>query len=173
MIGDSSWLNWRPSGGIWGKWRQLVRNVREWYVESRHLYGCSPRLCRLRTGGLTYVNKYWTYRSHAGDMGLVSIVVGCRRRVALPPTASMAGSEEKLGMDPRINGSGSVQRYWKLRKRVPHTGIARRKHMPDIRRLAWEAYVSCWSGFPLQGVHWFELSRLSDMSNRLFVTVIM
>jgi hypothetical protein len=26
-------------------------------------------------------------------------------------------------------------------ERLPHTG------------LAWEAYVSCWSGFPLQGVH--------------------
>jgi hypothetical protein len=27
--------------------------------------------------------------------------------------------------------------------------------------------------FPLQGVHRFELPRLSDMSNRLFVAVIM
>jgi hypothetical protein len=26
-------------------------------------------------------------------------------------------------------------------------------------------------GFPLQGVHQFESPRLSDMSNRLFVTV--
>jgi hypothetical protein len=30
----------------------------------------------------------------------------------------------------------------------------------------------CCSGFPLQGVHRFESLRLSDMSNRLFVTVI-
>jgi hypothetical protein len=28
-------------------------------------------------------------------------------------------------------------------------------------------------GFPLQGVHRFESPRLSDMSNRLFVAVIM
>jgi hypothetical protein len=32
--------------------------------------------------------------------------------------------------------------------------------------------VACWLGFPLQGVHRFESSRLSDMINRLFVTVI-
>jgi hypothetical protein len=31
----------------------------------------------------------------------------------------------------------------------------------------------CVSGFPLQGVHQFELTRLSDMSNRLFVIVFM
>jgi hypothetical protein len=31
--------------------------------------------------------------------------------------------------------------------------------------------VACWSGFPLQGVHRFELPQLSDMSNRLFVAV--
>jgi hypothetical protein len=32
----------------------------------------SPRLCRLMTEGLVPVSKYQTYRSHAGDMGLVS-----------------------------------------------------------------------------------------------------
>jgi hypothetical protein len=31
--------------------------------------------------------------------------------------------------------------------------------------------VSCWLGFPLQGVYRFESPRLSDMSNRLFVAV--
>jgi hypothetical protein len=35
-----------------------------------------------------------------------------------------------------------------------------------------EAYVSCWLGLPLQGVHRFESSRLSDMNNHLFVTAI-
>jgi hypothetical protein len=37
-----TWLNWRPGGATRGKERQLVRKVREWYVESRHLQGCSP-----------------------------------------------------------------------------------------------------------------------------------
>jgi hypothetical protein len=48
-----------------GKWRPSVGKVREWYVASRHLQGCSPRLCHLRTDGLTPVSKYWTYQSHA------------------------------------------------------------------------------------------------------------
>jgi hypothetical protein len=51
-------------------------------------------------------------------------------------------------------------------------GTARRKRTPGIRGLVWEAYVSCWSGFPLQGVHRFESLQLSDMRNRLFVVVI-
>jgi hypothetical protein len=57
-------------------------------------------------------------------------------------------------------------------ERLPRTGTARRKRTPNVRGLAWEAYVSYWSGFHLQGVHRFELPRLSDMSNRLFVSVI-
>jgi hypothetical protein len=44
------------------------------------------------------------------------------------------------------------------RERLPRTGTARRKRTPGVRGLAWEAYVSCWSGFPLQGVHRFESS---------------
>jgi hypothetical protein len=51
-------------------------------------------------------------------------------------------------------------------------GTAREKRTPGVRGLEWEAYVACWSGFPLQGVHRFESLRLSDMSNRLFVAVI-
>jgi hypothetical protein len=42
------------------------------YVASQHLQGCNPRMCRLRTIRLASESKYWTYRSHAGDMGLVS-----------------------------------------------------------------------------------------------------
>jgi hypothetical protein len=57
-------------------------------------------------------------------------------------------------------------------ERLPRMGTARRKRTPGIRGLVWEAYVSCWLGFPLQGVHRFESSQLSDMRNRLFVAVI-
>jgi hypothetical protein len=39
----------------------------------RFLYG-SPWLRWLRTEGLVLVSKYWTYRSHSGDMGPVSLV---------------------------------------------------------------------------------------------------
>jgi hypothetical protein len=42
---------------------------------------------------------------------------------------------------------------WMTCERLPHTGIARRKRTPVVCGLAWEAYVSCWSGFPMQCVH--------------------
>jgi hypothetical protein len=58
------------------------------------------------------------------------------------------------------------------RKRLPRTGTTRRKRTLGVRGLTWEAYVSCWSGFPLQGIHRFELPRLSNISNRLFMLVI-
>jgi hypothetical protein len=57
-------------------------------------------------------------------------------------------------------------------KRLPRTGTTRRKRTLGIRGLVWEAYVSYWSGFLLQGVHRFESLRLSDMSNRLFLAAI-
>jgi hypothetical protein len=42
------------------------------------------------------------YRSHAGDMSPVSLVAGHQQKIGFTPTASMAVSREKLGMDPRI-----------------------------------------------------------------------
>jgi hypothetical protein len=33
-------------------------------------------------------------------------------------------------------------------ERLPRTGTARRKRTLGVHGLAWEAYVSCWSGFP-------------------------
>jgi hypothetical protein len=57
-------------------------------------------------------------------------------------------------------------------ERLAHIGIAHRKHTLGVRGLECEAYVVCWSGFSLQGVHRFESPRLSDMSNRLFMMVI-
>jgi hypothetical protein len=41
-------------------------------------------------------------------------------------------------------------------ERLPHTGIAHRKHTSGVCGLAWEAYVSCWLDFSPQGVHQFE-----------------
>jgi hypothetical protein len=57
-------------------------------------------------------------------------------------------------------------------ERLPRTGNARKKHMMGVHGLAWEAYMSCWSGFPLQGVHRFESSRLLDVSNHLFMAAV-
>jgi hypothetical protein len=82
---DVTWLNWRPGGALWEKWRQLVGKVEEWYMISRHLQSCSPRLCRLRIDGLAPVSKYWMYWSHTGDIGLVSLVVGCQQNLDFSP----------------------------------------------------------------------------------------
>jgi hypothetical protein len=41
-------------------------------------------------------------------------------------------------------------------ERLSHTGTTRRKRTSDMCGLKWEAYVACWSSFPLQGVHRFE-----------------
>jgi hypothetical protein len=56
-------------------------------------------------------------------------------------------------------------------ERLPRMWTVCRKCTRGVRALAWQAYMSCVSGFPLQGVHQFESPRLSNMSNRLFVTV--
>jgi hypothetical protein len=42
-------------------------------------------------------------------------------------------------------------------ERLSRTETARRKRTPEVHGLEWEAYVACWSGFPVQGVHRFEL----------------
>jgi hypothetical protein len=57
----------------------LIGKVGEWCVQSRHLQGCIPHLCQLRTDGLAPVRKYWTYWSHADDIGPVSQVACCRQ----------------------------------------------------------------------------------------------
>jgi hypothetical protein len=64
------WITWNRAVPLGGKWGPLVGKVGEWYVESWHLQGCSPRLCRLRTDGLA--PKSGMYWSHAGVMGPVS-----------------------------------------------------------------------------------------------------
>jgi hypothetical protein len=66
-----SWLNWRPDGALRWKVKTVGWEGRKWYVESRHLQGYSPRLCRLRTDGLAHASKYWTYQSHAGVYGVL------------------------------------------------------------------------------------------------------
>jgi hypothetical protein len=77
-----------------------------------------------------------------------------------------------LWLSRLLSGVGVCFDFVGVNERLPQTGTARRKRTPDVRRLKWEAYVTRWLGFPLQGVHRFESPRLLDMSNRLFVTVI-
>jgi hypothetical protein len=159
----------------------LVGKDGESDVESRHLQGYRTRLCRLRIDGLAPVSKYWTYWSHAGDMGLVNRVACSSIDAWLNPTASMVVLGEKLEQVPRATqpgwevesgalflGSSSIRpTLLGQRQRLPCTGTARRKRTSGVHGLAREVYVSCVSGFSLQGVHRFESPWLSDMSNRL------
>jgi hypothetical protein len=106
---------------------------------------------------------YWCYEP-SEPSSRPSIVLG------FAPTASLAGSGEKLGTDPRISqrhtvdyvGSPSSREQWAYsilsmtHERSPRTETARRKRTLDVLGLAWDAYMACWSGFPLQGVHRFE-----------------
>jgi hypothetical protein len=83
-----------------------IGKVGECAMASQHLQGCSPRLCWLRTDGLTPTSKYWTYRLHASDMGLVSLVA-CHQQVP--------GWEVKLGA-LFLRSSASIQPCWWLVK---------------------------------------------------------
>jgi hypothetical protein len=67
----AGWITWDWAWPLGGKWRP---SVGEWFVGSRYLQWYRPRLCRLRTDGLAPMSKYWMYRSHVSDMGLVSLV---------------------------------------------------------------------------------------------------
>jgi hypothetical protein len=155
-------------------------------VVSRHLQGCSPCLCRLRTDGLAPVSKYWTYRSHAGDMCLISLVVSCQQKLDFSSLLhwllwkrSWVRTRGSVGQrDGDYVGSPSSQVQWicsNLLTTVWNVAICgpREIHMiVNHTRTEHEKCVACWLSFPLQGVHQFKSSWLSDISNRLFVTVI-
>jgi hypothetical protein len=86
-----------------GESRELsVRKGRESNVESRHLQGGSPRLCRLRTNELALTSKYWMYQSCAGDVGPLNWYSLLRTDAWLFSTTSMVVIGGKLGMDPQI-----------------------------------------------------------------------
>jgi hypothetical protein len=188
---DGTWLNWRLGGTIRGKWRQLVGKVGEWYVASRHLQGCSPRLCRLRTDGLAPVRKYWTYRSHAGDIGPVNLVAGCQQKLDFSHCfISCYGREARYRP-----ADWSVGVLWIVSTTLLLGAVDPFKSIDDCAKgyYMWTTYglgsytdwawiirmvlnhtwtergkhVACWSSFPLQGVHQFESSQLLDMSNRM------
>jgi hypothetical protein len=43
----------------------------------------SSRPCQLRTQGLVHMSRYWTYQSHAGDIGSVSLVTFLQQVIGL------------------------------------------------------------------------------------------
>jgi hypothetical protein len=165
-------------GPLGRKGRPPIGKVGEWYVKSRHLQGCGPRLCRLRTDGLAPASKYWTYRSHVGDMCPVSLVAHYRQKFDLRLLLHLLACERNWvrthrSIDRRAEdcvGSPfsqeqwdpfkSVGNLWKIAMRWPREIYMVWDHTRTERGMR----VTCWSSFPLHGVHRFESSRLSDMS---------
>jgi hypothetical protein len=54
-----------------------------------------------------------------------------------------------LWLSRLLPGVGACFDFVRASERLSRTGTARRKCMPGVRGLEWEAYVTCWSGFPL------------------------
>jgi hypothetical protein len=48
-----------------------------------------------------------------------------------------------------LSGVGACFNFVKASERLSRTGTAHRKCTPGMCGVMWEAYVSCWSGFPL------------------------
>jgi hypothetical protein len=144
------------------------------YVASRHLQGCSPCEQVLNVP----IACRWYEPGKPSSLLLIDVWLSplfywlARER----NWVWTRGSVSRRAMD--CVGSPFSRERWlcptllMTHERLSHTGTAHRKRTSGIRGLAWEAYMSCWSGFPLQGVHRFKSVRLSDMSNRLFMAVI-
>jgi hypothetical protein len=138
-----------------------------------------------KTYSYARANKYWTYWSHAGVMGPVSLVTCCQQKGDFSPLlhwllrerswVRTRGSISRRAVDR--DRSPSSRGQWicsTLLTTVPKVAI---RGPREIRMVgvpyadwAWDAY-GVLIRFPLQGVHRFESPRLSDMSNRLFVAV--
>jgi hypothetical protein len=160
------------------KERPSVEKVGEWYVKNRHLQGYSPHLCWLRTDGLAPTSKYWTYRSHIGVMGLVSLVAGCQQKLIFSPLSHWLlwerswirthGSDDRRAVD--CVGSPSSWRQWICRNLLTTSRKVVMRWPCEIRMVdghTWTEHgkrVAYWSCFPLQGVYRFKSPRLSDLS---------
>jgi hypothetical protein len=165
-----------PSEGKAGESAVAIPRFSMWY----------PRLCRLRTEGLVPMSKYWMYRSHAGDMGPVSLVVSCQQKLDFFPLLHWLLWERSwvwtYGLDGRrdvdcvgipssrvqLIYSNLLMIVWKVA-----TYGDRPQEVYDGRMWTGVGSVCVMLvGFPLQGVHRFESPWLSDMSNCLFMAAI-
>jgi hypothetical protein len=54
-----------------------------------------------------------------------------------------------LWMSRLLSGVGACFDFVGASERLSRTGTGRRKRTPGVRGLEWEAYVACWSGFPM------------------------
>jgi hypothetical protein len=160
-----------------------IRNVNS-DVESRHLQGCSPRLCQLRTDGLVPMSKYWTYWSLAGDVGPVSLVAYHQQVLGLSVVLRWLWWKRNWNVSrrPLSRVERWSQEHFFLRA-VHLSKLVDDSWKGCYTWTTWDTYDrgiytdQAWNAcgvlikFSLQGVHWFESSWLSDLSNRLFVAV--
>jgi hypothetical protein len=58
-----------------------------------------------------------------------------------------------LWLSKLLPGVGACFDFVGASERLSRTGTTHRKRTLDVRGLEWEAYVACWSGFLLHGVH--------------------
>jgi hypothetical protein len=119
-------------------------------------------------------------------MGPVSLVVYHQQSVPLPPLLQwLAWERNWVRTRGLVNrravdyvGSPFSREQWLCPsllttvRKVAICGPHEIRMVLDYTRTERETYVACWSDFPLQGIHRFELPRLPDMNNRLFVVVI-
>jgi hypothetical protein len=61
-----------------------------------------------------------------------------------------------LWLSRLLSGVGACFDFVGASERLSCMRTARRKRTPGMHGLEWEAYVVCYSDFPLQGVHQFE-----------------
>jgi hypothetical protein len=58
---------------------------------------------------------------------------------------------------PRLPlGIGACFNFVEASERLSRMGTTWGKHTSGVHGLKWEAYVVCWSGFPMQDVYQFE-----------------
>jgi hypothetical protein len=118
-------------------------------------------------------------------MGPVNLVAGCRKRVTLPPLFQWLAQERNW---VRTHGSVSLRAVDYVGSSFPREQwlcplllmtsqkVAMYGDRPK-KAYAWRTWTDVENvrvmlvGFSLLGVHRFESLRLSDISNRLFVTV--
>jgi hypothetical protein len=149
MVG---WITWDRTGPLGGKCRTVGWEGRGVVLASRHLQHCSPHLCWLRIDGLAPTSKYWTYRSHTGDMGPVNLVPcyrqmfgfyycfnGYVRRETGWWTCGSLSRAEACVERPFLGSSRVRPTLLMACKKLPRTWTTHRKRTRGVHGLAWEA----------------------------------
>jgi hypothetical protein len=111
------------------------------------LGGCSLRLCRLRTDGLAHMSKYWTYRSHAGDISPISLIACYRQKLGLSLLLLWLRVGEKLDGDAQIGqptcwGCSREFLFLESSRIYPNLSVTREKLLCiDRMRYVWSGTI--------------------------------